>query len=373
MRSRRSVLPSLLAGLALCALLQGCGREEAESVGTDRRVPVITGVAESRRVVYTLNQVGTLEASQEVTLRSEVEGAVEEILFTQGEEAEKGKVLVRLRTEKTEAELRRLEARIDQLRVRLQNRKSTLERYRPLVEQDLVSRLQFDDLETEIKEIESEIAQTFAMLAREEDRLADAAIRAPFHGTLGARNFSVGDYLQVGDPVVSLVDMDSLEISFQVPEKFKEKIRIGQSAVVTVDAYPDRRFQGAIFFISPQTDLQTRSFRVKARLDNEERLLNPGMFARVELITDVHENARTVPWESVIQTEEGAHIYTVRDGVARKVPIVLGKVTSEWAEALEADLAPGTPVILEGKYAVQDGMKVSMAEEAAAGGSPAAP
>jgi len=323
-------------------------------------VPVITGATSARRVVDRLYQVGTLEASEEVTLRSEVEGTVKEILFTQGTEAEKGQVLVRLNTDKMEAEVRSLEAAIDQLRVRLQNRKTTLERYRPLVKQKLVSLLQFDNLESEIQEIEAEIVQMRARLSREEYRLADAAIRAPFHGVLGSRNFSVGHHLRVGDPVVFLVSMDPLEITFLVPERYKDKIRIGQPVVVTVESYADRSFEGAIFFLSPQIDLQTRSFQVKARLDNEERLLNPGMFARVESITEVREGALTLPWESVIQTEDDTYVYTVQDGIARKVSIVLGKVTHEWAEILDADLVPGTPIILEGKFAVEDGVKVSI-------------
>jgi membrane fusion protein (multidrug efflux system) len=109
-------------------------------------------------------------------------------------------------------------------------------------------------------------------------------------------------------------------------------------------------------------DLNLRSFQVKAKVENIPPLLNPGMFAHVKMITDVHEEALTVPWESVIQTETETYIYVVEGEVARKVPLHTGKITNEWAEILDTNLLPGTTVILEGKFAVKDGAKVAVKE-----------
>jgi len=227
------------------------------------------------------------------------------------------------------------------------------------VAQDLVSRQQFDNLETEIEETKSQIIQAKADLARQKERLSYTVIKAPFSGIAGVRTFSVGHYLKVGDQVVTIVDLDLLEISFQAPEKFKSRLFIGQDVILTVDAYPEKTFEGNVFFISPQVDLNLRTFQVKAKVVNTPPLLNPGMFAHVKMITDVHEKALTVPWESVIQTESETYLYVVEGEVARKVPVRLGKITSEWAEVLDRALLPGVTVILEGKFAVKDGMKVT--------------
>ncbi|HUU81359.1 MAG TPA: efflux RND transporter periplasmic adaptor subunit [Acidobacteriota bacterium] len=350
--------------LILGFILPGCTEKKKEQVNKklEERIPIITGKASTRRVEYALNQVGTLEASQEVTLRSEIEGSVVEILFAEGRKVNKGEILVRLDAAKIHADIRNLEARIEEFQIRLSNKKRTLERNRPLVAQDLVSRQQFDNLETEIEETKSQIIQAKADLASQKERLAYTVIKAPFAGIAGVRTFSLGHYLKVGDQVVTIVDLDLLEINFQAPEKFKSRLFVGQDVILAVDAHPGKTFKGKVFFISPQVDLNLRSFQVKAKVENIPPLLNPGMFAHVNMITDVHEEALTVPWESVIQTETETYIYVVEGEVARKVPLHTGKITNEWAEILDTNLLPGTTVILEGKFAVKDGAKVAVKE-----------
>jgi len=338
--------------------LPGCSEKKQKNNKENKAVPVTLGKSSARKVQYILNQVGTLEANQEVTIRSEIEGRVIEILFKEGQEVKKNDLLVRLNVAKINAEIAHLKGRVEQLRVRLANKKRTLDRKRPLVSQDLVSRVQFDDLQTEIKEIDAKIVQVHADLTLQKERLSDTMIRAPFDGIAGVRNFSEGYYLKKGDPIVTIVDLDPLEISFHVPGKYKINFFTGMEALLSVDSYSGRIFQGETFFISPQVDIENRTFHVKARVDNGRRLLNPGMFARVEVITEVHENALTVPWESIIQTEDDTYLYVIKGDAAHKVSVRLGKVTGEWAEILDTPLVPGSTVVLEGKFAVKEGAKV---------------
>lgn len=365
--TERALLPLLALLLALLPLA-GCGEKKSEAPRLEKpAVPVLLGEATARRVELTLEQVGSLTASQEVILRTETEGRVVEIAFHEGRPVSKGAVLVRLDAAKVRAGMANIEAQIAELNARLENKLRTLERNRPLLEKRLISRLQFDNLETEIAEVRAQIEQARANLGREQVRLADTVIRAPFDGVAGVRSLSPGDYLKIGDPVVTVVDLDPLEISFQVPEKFKPKFALEQTASLQVAPYPDRSFTGRISFIAPRVDEATRTFLVKARVTNAERLLSPGLFARVTVVTDVFENAVTVPWESVIQTEKETYIYTVQDDIARKLPVRLGRITPQWAQLLDTDLAPGTAVILEGKFAARDGAKVAPKPAATAG------
>ncbi len=122
----------------------------------------------------------------------------------------------------------------------------------------------------------------------------------------------------------------------------------------------EQEFTGRISFISPRVDVATRTFQVKAEVSNDQRLLSPGMFARAEVVTEIFEEALTVPWESVIQTESETYLYAVEGEVARKVPLRLGKVTPQWAQVYAEDLQPGAAVVLEGKFAARDGGKVSV-------------
>jgi len=353
------IIPAFL----VAALFSGCTEKDGEAAKTAevRLTPVITGKTEPKTVRDTLSNVGTLKASREVSVRAEIEGKVIAILFEEGKSVEKGQILVKLDAAKTEAEIRNVEARIRQLQIRLTNKERTLERNRPLVERNVVSQQHYDDLKAEVEEIKAEIAQAQADLSRQKERLADTIIRAPFDGVAGAREISPGDYLKTGDPVLSVVDLDPLEISFQVPERFKPRLSVGQGVSLKVDAYPGRVFKGEISFIAPRVNLDTRTFQVKAEVRNKPPLLNPGMFARVDVTTGVRENALAVPWESIIQTENETYLYILdEEKIARKVSVRLGQVTPEWAEVLHPELPAGKPVVTEGKYAVKDGMKVEV-------------
>jgi len=368
--TERTLLRLLCVLCFLLPPLGACGDRGREAPPVEQpAAPVLLGEAVARRVERTLEQVGSLTAGQEVTLRTEAEGRVVEIAFQEGRPVRRGDVLVRLDAAKVRADIAHLEAQLAELNARLENKLRTLERNRPLLERRLISRLQFDNLETEIAETRAQIDQARARLAREKVRLADTEIRAPFDGVTGVRTLSPGDYLKVGDPVVTVIDLDPLEISFQAPERFKPKFSLDQTVNLQVAPYPERIFTGRISFIAPRVDEATRTFQVKARVANDERLLNPGLFARVTVVTDVFENAVTVPWESVIQTEQETYIYTVEDGAARKVPVRLGRITPQWAQLLETDLTPGTAVILEGKFAARDGAPVAPNPPAAAPGS----
>jgi RND family efflux transporter MFP subunit len=356
----------LLALLFALLLLGGCGEKKSATPPPEPpAVPVLLGEVTTRQVEVILEQVGTLTARHDVTLRSESEGRVVEIAFREGKPVRQGAVLVRLDAAKVRADLANLQAHITELSARLENQLRTLERNRPLLERNLISRLQFDNLETEIAEVRAQIEQARANLLREQVRLAATVVRAPFAGVAGVRTLSPGDYLKIGDPVVTVVDLDPLEISFQVPEKFKPKLALGQTVNLQVTPYPQRTFSGRISFIAPRVDAATRTFQVKAQVENSDHLLSPGLFARVSVVTDVFAHAVTVPWESIIQTEQETYLYTVQENIARKVPVRLGRITPQWVQLLDSELTPGSAVILEGKFASKDGGKVAPKSAAA--------
>lgn len=359
---------ALLAALCLLAPALGCSPEKKKPKAQPKSRALVVAVApvKPQKVTYTLEQVGSLAASERATLRGQVAGAVAAVLFKEGSKVRKGEVLLRLDDVKLQADIHNLMAKIEQLQVRLSFKAKTLDRNQTLLKKKAIPQHSFDQLMSEYRETELAIAQVKADLARQRELLTYTVIRAPFGGVVGAKNLSVGDYLKVGDPMVEVVVLDPLEISFQVPERYKSKISLGHKASLRVVSEPGRDYEGVISFISPTVDVKSRSFSVKARVENPEGRLNPGMFARVSMVTEVHERAPTVPWESVIQTEKETYVYLARDGKAVKLPISLGKVTNQWAEILGVDLPAGSQVIVEGKYAAKEGSPLSLQKPAAA-------
>ena len=365
MSAKKTLLSLTALALSLTLLwgASGCGREEKKKQEVKPTATVVTiGELSARRVENILNQVGTLASPKMVIIRSEIAAPVEEILFQEGTEVKKDQLLVKLDAAKVRADMRNLEQRIKQLKIRLAHQQRNLERNRPLVKDKLVSQMKYDDLETEIALAQAALAQAQADMARQKEMLADTEILAPFDGVVGSKDLSVGDYLKAGEPVVRVVSLDPLEMEFSVPESFKAGVFKGQEVTIFTVAYPGRQFIGKVSFISPVVESKTRSFKVKATVDNAQHLLNPGMFGRLKVTVDVRENAICAPWASVIQTEKETYIYLMEDGKAKKVPVTLGKIESNWAEIIAPKLKAGAKVILEGKFMVKDGGQVRQVE-----------
>jgi membrane fusion protein, multidrug efflux system len=351
--------------VSLVLLATGCDRQAPPQKPQSSKVTIVTtALVKARRVEYVLEQVGSLHSSEQATLRCQLAGTIQQILFKEGSKVKAGQVLVILDAAKVRAEIRNLEALAQQHQTRLAFQLKTLERNQTLRKKAAIAQHRLDELESQVKETQLAITQAKANLARQRELLADTVIKAPFDGVVGAKNLSIGDYLKAGDTVVTVTVLDPLEISFQVPELYKSKVSLGQKALLRVASEGEKFFQGNIFFIAPLVDERTRTFQVKARVANPDGRLNPGMFCRIRLVTEVHDQAPTVPWASVIQTEDETYLFLVQDGKAKKVPVTLGMVTADWAEIREPALTPGQQVIVEGKFNAQSGQAVKVAQPA---------
>lgn len=348
---RRWIVP-----LFLVIIIVGCGKEKKQVVAKkDPTIVVRLGDVRQERIENRLEQVGSLKATQDTVIRAEIAGQITEIAFEEGKPIRKGELLVQLKDDKFRAQMKNDEALIQQLQIRLANRQKEKERNTPLLDKKLVSAQQFDNLQSEIKELEAQINQARASMALNNEKLKDASIHAPIDGTTGARTISIGDYIEIGDTVATIVLLNPLEIEFKVPEKNIPAISIGENVDLTVDAYPGTPFVGTVFFIAPDVDLKTRMAVVKARIPNEKGLLKPGMFARVSLILEVHENAILVPTFSILRMETDYYLYYLQDKKPKKQVVKIGKRTEEWTEITNpGPLKPGMKVVTEGKYATTE-------------------
>ena len=343
--------------LVISFLGWGCGGKETTE--PDDAIPVTIGEVTLKDVVYTLQRVGSLEAKESVTLKAEAEGSITGIFFEGGDGVKEGQVLITLDDAKIKATMAQLDARLRQMEVQLANSERTLQRKEPLVKENLVSRQDFDDLQSKIEVEKATLKEIKAQRDHTRELLDDTVIRAPFAGATSERKISVGDFLRIGDPVVQLVQLNPLEVAFRVDEKYKTKLYPKQPVTLSVAAYPGKKFQGEVFFISPDIDIATRTFLVKSRIAKETNDLNPGMFAELTVVTEVHKNALVVPWESVVQLEDETYLYVVSSTTAKKIPVKLGLVSGELAEVF-GTLKTGQAVVREGKYALHDGAKIKI-------------
>ena len=254
--------------------------------------------------------VGTLRAEESVVIRPEVDGKIQTIHFTEGQKVAAGALLFTLDPALTQAALNEANAN-------LENSRRADARASELVGKQLIARSDADTAKAALG-----VDQARAASAR--TRLEKSQIRAPFAGVVGLRGVSAGDYVSTGQALVDLVHMDSLELEFRVPEVQLGKLKVGQAVVFGVDAFPGEPFKGTIVAIAPTIDLASRSAALRARVDNSDLRLRPGLSARLQLVFATKPDALLVPEQAIWPNGDQKMVYLVRQGAGALVPVTLG-------------------------------------------------
>ena len=310
-----------------------------------------TVVVEAERVITDtviedIRAVGTLRANEAVFISPEIAGRISRIRFTESEIVKANDVLVELDSAILRAELTKAISDLT-LADANRNRATTLAR------QGTGTLRSRDEALAA-----SRAAEANAALARA--RLEKASIRAPFSGVVGLRTISTGAYVMPGDRLAELADIDPIKVDFRVPELALSRLHAGQRVRVTVDAVPDKAFDGTIYAIDPIVDVSGRAVRLRARIENPDRALFPGLFARVQIVVNRRENAVLVPESAVFARDRKTYVYRVVDSRAVLTEITLGKRRPGQAEIVSG-LAADAVVITAGHQQVRDGTRVEIA------------
>lgn len=338
---RRLRIPGDWALFVLALLLSA----PAYAQGPGRAVPVEAARVEVGRLAERVTAVGTLRSNESVIIRPEIAGRVVSIDFDEGQPVEKGDLMIALDDSVHSAELAEAEARLELA-------KRNFKRVEELHAKDVATTRSRDEAQSMLS-----IGTAAIELARA--KLAKTRIAAPFSGIAGLRKVSVGDYVTVGQDMVNLEDIDTIKADFQVAEKFLSAVAPGQSIRIGVDAYPGRDFEGEVYAINPRIEEAGRSIVIRARVPNTERLLRPGLFARVTLILETRENAITVPEQAIVPRGEDQFVFTIVDSKVRQTKVKIGTRRDgrvEIVEGLDAD----DVVVTAGQLKIHDGAAVSI-------------
>ena len=320
----------------------GCGNKgggpPAEPI-----IDVAVAHPEKTTVELTLPAVGTVEADERVVLQPEVPGLIESIHFSEGQRVKKGDVLFRMRSRKEEAQL--AQARSDRNLARL-----NLERARTLAGTKAISQQELDLME-------STVAAREATYELENRRLEERVVNAPFDGVVGPREVSVGQYVNAGVPLVTLVEDAKVKVRFRLSDRHLAVLRTGQTARVQVNAYRDLRFDGKVDLVNPEVDVSTRTVEARLLVNNPDGKLRPGMFGRVELVVGTKQGALVIPETALVPNLEDFAVYRVVEERAQLTPVKLGVRLPGKAE-IESGLKAEDSVIVAGTQKVGDGVRV---------------
>ena len=296
--------------------------------------------------------VGSLRAQESVSLKPEVAGKIEGIRFIEGDRVGKGQVLFQL-----DAAL--LRADLNEANANLQNSQRAYTRAKELSEKQLIARAELD-------KAQAQLAVDQARAASARTRMDKMVIRAPFGGVAGLRKVNVGDYVEAGQDLVDLVKLDTLELDLRAPEVVLSALAVGQQVDFGVDAFRDDIFKATVVAIAPTVDAGGRSVSLRARFDNPEGKLRPGMSARVRIVLSTSAKALVVPEQAIVPMGEQKNVYTLVQGKAKLVAVTLGARQPGMVE-VTSGLKDGDVVITSGLQKIGDGAPV-----APAGAPPAA-
>ncbi len=304
--------------------------------------------------------IGTFKAVPGIDVASQVAGIVAEIAFRNGQDVEKGALLVKLDDSTEQADLRANLAL-------MKNAQEAFERQQALEARGVAARSNFDLAQAVRDQAAGAEDKTRALIAQK-------TLVAPFSGRLGIRKVDVGQYVGAGAPMVSLQRLDPIFLDFPVPEQNFSDLAIGQPVSARLDAFPGTDFQGRISNIDARVDPATRAVLARAEFANPDKKIMPGMFGHVDFSTGKPAPVVTAPRTSVDYSLYGDSVYVVApddkakgfDGslhVERRA-VTAGDTQGDRVVILSG-VAPGERIVTEGQIKLQPGAAVRIESDAA--------
>jgi RND family efflux transporter MFP subunit len=376
--------------LPVLFLLGGCGGSEAQVVSSRgsgaASLPakqVKLAKSEARRLTHTVTAPGTLAADEQATLSFKVAGRVSEIKVDLGSQARKGQVIAVLETTEFKVRLQQAEAALQQARVRLglppqgdddrivpentslarqarallEEAKSNRERTVQLVNQGIQSKAELDRVESafkvadsryqdaleEVRNRQAVLLQRRSELAIAQQQLTETTLYAPFDGAVRERRASLGEYLNAGAPVATIVRLHPLRLRVETPEREAQGIKVGHSVRVLVEG-DQQSYSGRVARLSPAFQEQSRTLIIEAEVDNQQGKLRPGSFAKAEIQTSMTSDVVMVPASAIVTFAGIQKVFSVKDNKAVEKTVVVGRRDGDWVVVEGVDA--GAPVVL---------------------------
>jgi membrane fusion protein (multidrug efflux system) len=313
----------------------------------------------------TMSVIGTMEAVHGVTVSADLPGIVEKINFDSGQAVHAGDVLVELDTKQERAQLASLEAQRDLARIQYS-------RMQQLVNEGVISRVEFDQATAQQKATEANVAEIRATIERK-------TIRASFSGILGIRKVNLGQYLAAGDPVVPLQSLNPIYVNVGLPQQSVGQVRVGHNLRVTSDDLPGRVFTGRVTAIDSVVDEATRNVQVQATLANPEGKLRPGMFVQVEVVLGASRPVIALPASAISYAPYGDSVFIITDLKDQKGQTYRGvrqqfvKVEGARGDqvAVVSGVNAGDEVVTSGVFKLRNGAAVQVNNKVQPGNNPA--
>lgn len=348
MKKRYILYTVITVGIIALIVYRVIANNKINNLSTDKKVAtamsVEGNVLKPQRFDDNLSLSGTLEANEDIDIRSEISGIVESINFEEGSKVSKGQVLFRV----NDIELR---AQLSKVKTAQQLASENQRRAKLLLEKQAISQEEFDVSNADFESAKAESQLIAAQLSK-------TTVRAPFSGTIGLRSISKGTYVTPTTAIAKLVNTSQLKITFSIPEKYASQMKVGNTLTFTTSDSKEVH-TATIYAIEPQIDIATRTLKLRAIADNKEGKLYPGTFANVSLQLETVNDALLVPTEALIPIQNGKVIFVSEDGKAKQIEVETGTRTDSMVRILSG-IKAGDTILTSGVMSLKNGTSVKV-------------
>jgi len=388
-RAFSSILRSGFWGIVLAGLIgicaSGCnkaakppeGKGASGQKGFQGPVAVVIGKVEQKDVPIFRDGLGTVQAFNTVTVRGRVDGQLQKLAFTEGQEVKAGDVLAQIDPAPFLTQVAQAEAKRGQDEAQLANAKLDLKRNEALLASKIVAQEVYDTAQALVNQLEAAVKADQAAIDGARVQLNYSTIKAPIEGRTGIRLVDEGNIIRAADSngVVVLTQLKPISVVFTLPEQnlgeVQQCLSEGQMKVLALDRDNTTTLaEGKLAVIDNQIDPTTGTIRLKATFANDNLKLWPGQFVNARLLLKVEQGGAVVPASVVQRGPEGAYAFVIGDDMSAQMrKVTVGQI--DRGEALiDQGLRPGERVVIDGQYKLQPGAKVKAAETATAGQTP---
>jgi len=348
----------------------GFFHKSAESPDEDKVVPVEIEDVSTGSIEETIEVTGWIRANKVVDITSKVPGRIESlqvildggdvVALEEGLAVKKGQQLAVIDHDTYLAQVAAAKADLQATEVELADAEREKKRIIRLFEGGSATEQSKDKAITAAELAAARLNLAKANLELAQINLRESTIIAPIDGTVTARHIDQGNLINAGDRIVTIAEMQTVKAIVAVAEKYGGEIAVGTPARIKVDAFGDRVFDAEVYSVYPTLDEQTHTIQVEIRMDNDELLLKPGMFARVTLITKRKDDVVVIPRDVVLGGKiDEPYVYVVEDGTAHKRFVKIGVKQADRYEIIDG-LKSEEKLVVNGMHYLTDATKVEV-------------